>query len=67
LVGIKRVTGEEIADHIIEPAKVIPTCHVMVRYAQLLIMIHILWKILKRVEERRERRMLGKGMILVLM
>jgi len=37
---------------------------------QLLIIIHRLWKVLKMVEERekrRERRMVGKRMILVLM
>jgi len=39
----------------------------MARREQLLIIIHRLWKVLKRVEERemgRERRMVGKRMIL---
>jgi len=42
----------------------------MARREQLLIIIHRLWKVLKRVEERewrRERWMVGKRMILVLM
>jgi len=29
--------------------------------------MHRLWKVLKRVEERRKRRMVGKRMIFVLM
>jgi len=35
--------------------------------AQLLIIIHRLWKVLQRVEERRERRIVGKRMMVVLM
>jgi len=67
LVEKKRATGKEIAEHIIRPAKVIPASHVKATCAQLLIIIHRHWKVLKRVEERRERRMVGMRMILVLM
>jgi len=67
VVKMMRATGKEIAEHIIIPAKVIPASHVKARCAQLLIINHRHWKVLKRVEERRERRMVGKRMILVLM
>jgi len=67
LVEMKRATWKEIAEHIIRPAKVIPASHGKARGAQLLIIIHRHWKVLKRVEERRETRMVGKRMILVLM
>jgi len=67
LVEMKRATGKEIAEYIIRPAKVIPASHVKARCAQLLIITHRHWKVLKRVEERRERRMVGMRMILVLM
>jgi hypothetical protein len=62
--------GKEIAEHIIRPTKVILASRVKARCEQLLIIIHRLWKVLKRVEERekrREKRMVGKRMILVLM
>jgi len=65
-----RATGKEIAEHIIRPTKVIRTSRVKARCEQLLIIIHRLWKVLKRVEDRekrRERRMVGMRMILVLM
>jgi len=67
LVITRRVTGKEIAEHVIRPAKVIPTLHVKARCVQLLIIIHRLWKVLKRVEDMRESRMVGTRMILVLM
>jgi len=67
LVEIKSTTGTEIAEHVIRPANVIPASRVKARCAQLLIIIYRLWKVLKRVEERRERRMVGKRMILLLM
>jgi len=70
LVEMMRATGKEIAEHIIRPTKVILASHVLARRDQLLIIIHRLWKVLKRVEERekrRERRMVGTRMILVLM
>jgi len=56
-----------VAEHVIRPAKVIPPSHVKARYAQLLIIKHRHSKVLKKVEERRERKMVGKRMILVLM
>ena len=61
------MTGKKIAKHVIRPAKVIPTNHVKSRYVQLPIIIHKVWKVLKRVEETRQRRMVGKRIILVLM
>jgi len=67
LVEMYSATQKEIADHILRPAKVIPASRVKARCAQPLIMIHRHWKFLKRVKERRERRMVGKRMILVLM
>jgi hypothetical protein len=67
LVEMMRATGNDIAKHVIRPAKVIPASRVTARCAQLLIIIHRLWKVLTRVEESRERRMVGKWMILVLM
>jgi len=67
LVELKRVTGMEIAEHIIRPAKVTPASGVKVRCMQPLIFVHRVWNVLKRVEERREMRMVGNRMILVLM
>ena len=67
LVEMKQATGKEIADQVIRPVKVIPASHVKARCAQLLFIIHRLWKVQTRVEERRERRIVGKRMILVLM
>jgi len=64
---MKRATGKEIAVHIIRTVKVIPASRVKARCAQLPIIIHRHWKVLKRVEESRERRMVAKRMILVLM
>ena len=66
LVEMKRATGKEIAEHVIRPATMIPGSRVKGRCAQLLVIILRYWKILKRVEERRERRMVGNRMILVL-
>jgi len=66
-VKMKRATRKEIAEHVIRPRKVIPASCVKARCAQLVIIIHRLWKVLKQVEERRERRMVGKRMIVVLM
>ena len=67
LVETKRAIGKEIVEHIIKPAKVIPPSNVKARCVHLLIIIHKLWKVRKRVEERRERRIVGKGMKLVSM
>jgi len=65
-VEMKRATGEGIAKHMTRPARVIPASHVYARCAQLLFIIHRLWKVPKRVDERRERRTVGKRMILEL-
>jgi len=58
---MKRATQMEIAKYLIRAAKAIPTRHVKARSWQLLIIVHRLWNILKRVEERRQRRRVGKG------
>jgi len=67
LVKMKRATRQVIARHLIRPVEVIPASHVNARCAQLLIILHRLWKVLKRVEEMCERMMVGKRMMLVLM
>jgi len=70
LVEMMRVTGKEIAEHRIRPRKVIPAHCVKASCEHLVIIIYRLWKVLKRVdkrEKRRERRMVGKRMILVSM
>jgi len=70
VVEMMRATGKEIAEHVIRPTKVIRTSRVKARREQLPIILHRLWKVLKWVEERekrRERRMVGTRMILVLM
>jgi hypothetical protein len=64
LVEMKPAAGKEIAEPVIQPAKVIPTCCLKARCAQLLSVIHRLWMVLRTVEERRERRMVGKRMLL---
>ena len=57
----------EITKYVIRRLKVVPARHVMTSFAQHLIIIHSLWQVLKRVEERNERKRVGKRMILVLM
>jgi hypothetical protein len=47
--------------------KVILANSIKARCAELLIIIHRHCKVLKRVEERRERRMVGQRIILVTM
>jgi len=66
-VQMKRARGKKMAEHVIRLAKVIPTSCVKAWHAQMLLIIHRLWKDLKIVEERRERWMVGKRMILALM
>jgi len=69
-IEMERATWKVITEHIIIPGKVITASCVKVRCAQLLTIIHILWMVQKRVEERekrREWRMVAKRMILVLM
>ena len=67
LVDMKGATQKAIAQHVIRPAKAIPTNHIMAKCTQLLITIHRLWMVLKRVEERRDGRIVGKRIILELM
>jgi len=67
LVEKKRARRKVIGKHVIGPVKVLPTNRIKARCVQLRIIINTLWKVLKRVEERRERRMVGKRMILELM
>jgi len=70
VVEMMRATGKEVAEQVIRPTKVLRATHVKARREQLLIIIHRLWKVLRRVEERekrRERRMVGTRMILELM
>jgi len=67
VVKIKQAPGKEIANIFIRLAKVIPASSLQARCAQQLIMIYRRWKVLMRVEERRERSMVAKTMILVLM
>jgi len=50
----------EIIEQAFRPVKRISTSHVKVRCVQLQIIIHRLWQVLKRVEERRK---VGKRMI----
>jgi hypothetical protein len=64
---IHRVSEKEITDYVIRLTMEISPSRVQARCVQMLIIIHTLWKVLKRVEERRERRMVGKRMIIVLM
>jgi len=70
LVEMKRVTGKEIAEHRIRLTKVFPASHLKASHQQLSIIRHRLWQVLKRLEERekrRERRMVGKRMTIILM
>ena len=43
LIEMMRATGQNIAEHVNRPVKVIPASHVTARCAQLLIIIHRLW------------------------
>jgi len=68
LVKMMRATGMEIPKHGIRPRKVIPASHINATHERLLIIIHRLRKVVKRVNERgkrREGRMVGKRMILL--
>jgi len=65
-VQIQRAAAKEIAHCVIRLAKLIPASHVKAESVQLLIIIHKLWMILKRVEVRRERRMEGNRMMHVI-
>jgi hypothetical protein len=60
LVQLKWAMQPEITKHGITPVKVIPACHVKARCMQLVIIIHRLWMVLKSLEERMERWIVGK-------
>lgn len=55
------------AEYIVRLAKEIPASFVLARYAQLLSIILRLWKIPKRMNKWRERRIVGKNWVVVLM
>jgi len=61
------VPGMEIAKHIFKAVKVFSASCVKASWLLVLISIHRLLKLLKRVEERREKMIVGKRMILVMM
>jgi hypothetical protein len=67
LTEIDWATGKKIAKHQIRLAKVIPGSGIGTSCAQLLIIINGDSNDPKMVEERRERRMVGKRLIVVLM
>jgi hypothetical protein len=65
---MKAATGKDIAEHIIRPAKGIPTSLDMVRYAPLLIRILRLRRYPMKMQERWMRRQqVGKRLTVVLM
>jgi hypothetical protein len=64
---MQRATWKEVTKHVMWPGKVVPASRVKARCGQLQITIHRLWNYLKWGEERRERRMVGSKIILVLM
>jgi len=67
LIELKKPQVNQLAECRIRPANLMPTRHVKAGCVQLLIIMHKLWKLLKRVEERMERWIFGKRMILILM
>jgi len=67
VVTMTSATEKEIVEYVIRLAKICPTSGAKARYAQLLIIIYRLWKVWKTVEVRRERRMVAKRMVLVLL
>jgi len=64
-IEMKNAAGKELAEHVIRPAKVIPTSYVKARCGQQIIIVHTPWNVQMIVEQRMERRMVGKRMILV--
>ena len=64
-VEIGGATEVENTEHVIRPTNVLPACRVNATCVQLVTIIHWFWKVLKRVEERKERRLVGNRMILV--
>jgi len=67
LVETRTATGYEIADHIVRLGKVIPPCCVTAGYTQMIIIIERYQKVLNRVVEWRERRMMSMRIVRVLM
>jgi len=67
LEEVKAATGKDIAEHVIRPSKVIPTNHVLVSYAPLLISILRLWRDLMKLNQWWMRTQVGKRLIVVLM
>jgi hypothetical protein len=63
LVEIKQSPGKEITTDLVRPVKVITLSGVNVGCVQILIIIQRFWKVLKWVEQWRERRIVGKEMI----
>jgi len=51
LVEMKIAQAKEIANHVLRPVKVIADSCIKARCAHLLIIIHRLWKVVKRVKE----------------
>jgi len=66
-VGMSRVTAKEITEHEIRPTKEIPITHHTARCARLLIIIYSLRNVLKKVQAKREKRIMDRRMIFVLM
>jgi hypothetical protein len=60
LIEISRAMEKEIAQHVVILATVISTCCVIPRLLRLLHIMHRHWTNLKLVEEKRERKMVGK-------
>jgi len=67
LVNMMRASWKKIAEYVIRLVKVIPASRVKARCAQPLIIIHRLWKLLRMVGLRRERRMVGKRMMVIIL
>ena len=66
VVEMMRAAGKEIAEYVIKPAKVIPASRVQARREQLLCILERHWKVLKWLEEMRDRKKMGKRIIHVL-
>jgi len=67
LVEMKAATGKDIAEHIFKPAKGIPASCFTVSYTPLLIsLLRLQWDSMK-TKEWWMRRLVGKGLIVVLM
>jgi hypothetical protein len=67
VVEMMRATGKEIAKRVIKPAKVIPASCIQATCQGLLCIIDRQWKVLKWLEQMREKRKICKRIIHVLM